>query len=99
MRIELYNKRIHYTVEFKSQVTVIRGSSGTGKTNMINMLSEYIDCGRMLGIGFKSDIFIDSIVVLDIKSDEYLYSLNYRNKLYFADEDVSFVKSKRFLQH
>ncbi len=39
--IEVYNKRVHYHLTIKRNITVIRGDSATGKTELLRMISDY----------------------------------------------------------
>lgn len=98
INIEIYNKRIHYNLEFKRSITLILGDSGTGKTTLVNMLESYIENNKLSGIHFKSNIDIDDIRVLKSRDENSIYSSKDSNKLYFADEFVSFVRSKRFMK-
>ena len=37
--IEIYNKRVHYHLTVKRNITVIQGDSATGKTELLRMIS------------------------------------------------------------
>ena len=39
--IEIYNKRVHYHLTVKRNITVIQGDSATGKTELLRMISDY----------------------------------------------------------
>ena len=36
--IEIYNKRVHYHLTVKRNITVIQGDSATGKTELLRMI-------------------------------------------------------------
>ena len=36
--IEIYNKRVHYHLTVKRNITVIQGDSATGKTELLRMM-------------------------------------------------------------
>lgn len=40
--IEIYNKRVHYHLTVKRNITVIQGDSATGKTELLRMISCYV---------------------------------------------------------
>ena len=48
--IEVYNKRVHYHLTIKRNITVIRGDSATGKTELLRMISDYENNGISSGI-------------------------------------------------
>ena len=43
--IEIYNKRVHYHLTVKRNITVIQGDSATGKTELLRMISDYENNG------------------------------------------------------
>lgn len=48
--IEIYNKRVHYHLTVKRNITVIQGDSATGKTELLRMISDYENNGISSGI-------------------------------------------------
>ena len=47
--IEIYNKRVHYHLTVKRNITVIQGDSATGKTELLRMISDYENNGICFG--------------------------------------------------
>ena len=46
--IEIHNKRVHYHLTVKRNITVIQGDSATGKTELLRMISDYENNGISL---------------------------------------------------
>ena len=42
-RIIVQNRRLHYALEIKRNITIIQGDSATGKTTLIDMLRQYMN--------------------------------------------------------
>lgn len=48
--IEIYSNKLKYEFDIKRNLTVIRGNSATGKSQLIRMLNEYSELGQDSGI-------------------------------------------------
>ena len=48
--------RLKYTFDISRNITVIQGDSATGKTTLIDLLSEYKRSGEGKGISVSSDV-------------------------------------------
>ena len=96
--INIRNKRIAYNLEFKRSITIIRGNSGTGKSTFIRMLKEYIDLGKLSNI--KVNTNISNFLVLSSEKDcDLVIDNNLQDYIFFADENISAVKSKYFVDY
>lgn len=90
--IEIYNRRVHYYLSVKRNLTVIQGNSATGKTELIRMLSDYENNGNSSGI---TEICEKRCVVIDNAFwKEKLRSLS--QCIIFIDEGASFLRSQEF---
>lgn len=49
-RIVVENKNIRYDFNINRNITIIKGDSATGKTTLIEMISDYYDNGESSGI-------------------------------------------------
>ena len=77
--IKIKNNRISYDIVLKRCITIIKGSSGTGKTNLINMLQLFIRKDINSGVSVSTNI--KTIRVLD-DSIDWRDELNkYRNSV------------------
>ena len=93
--LRIRNNRVSYDLYFNRCVTVIKGDSGTGKTNLISMLQFYIKSGKDSGIIVNTNI--RSIKVLDDSTD-WDYVLNkYKGSVFFADEETKYILTKEFV--
>ena len=96
--INIRNKRLAYNLEFKRSVTIIRGNSGIGKSMFIKMLKDYIDLGKVSNI--KVNTNISKLFVLSSNRDcETVVNDNLQDYIFFADENISDVKSKYFVDY
>lgn len=92
--IEVYNKRVHYYLTVKRNITVIQGNSATGKTELIRMLSDYENNGSSSGI---TEICEKRCVVIDNSFwKEKLASLS--QCIVFIDEGAAFLRSREFAE-
>ena len=91
-KIEIYDNRIHYVFEIKRNITVIQGDSGTGKTSLIRMFSDYERLGKSSGITLICD---KKCVVLN-SSDWKNFIQNSHDTIIFVDENQPFISSGEF---
>ena len=90
--IEIYNKRVHYHLTVKRNITVIQGDSATGKTELLRMISDYENNGISSGI---TEICEKRCVVIENASwKERLATL--QQCIIFIDEGALFLRSKEF---
>lgn len=93
--IRVHGKRLSYELEITRKVTVIKGDSGTGKTNLINAIEGFTAEGRKSGYSVYSDLRFktlnkDSRWSIDLEDPKY--------DLFFVDEGVRFIYTKAFQQ-
>lgn len=90
--IEIYNKRVHYHLTVKRNITVIQGDSATGKTELLRMISDYENNGISSGI---TKICEKRCVVIENASwKERLATL--QQCIIFIGEGAPFLRSKEF---
>ena len=90
--IEIYNKRVHYHLTVKRNITVIQGDSATGKTELLRMISDYENNGISSGI---TKICEKRCVVIENASwKERLATL--QQCIIFIDEGAPFLRNKEF---
>lgn len=93
-RLKIFSKRLEYDLLFTRNVTIIRGNSGTGKTTLCEILSEY------LREGDNSVYKVQCTCELDVLSGNWSTALLQisakKNCLLFVDEDANYLKSKEF---
>ena len=90
--IEIYNKRVHYHLNIKRNITIIQGNSATGKTELLRMISDYENNGISSGI---TQICEKKCVVLENASWKDRLAM-LRPCIVFIDEGASFLRSMEF---
>lgn len=90
--IEVYNKRVHYHLTIKRNITIIQGNSATGKTELLRMISDYENNGISSGVTIHCEK--KCVVVENASWKERLSSL--RQRIIFIDEGATFLRSKEF---
>ena len=91
-RILIQNKSIQYDFEIVRNITVIRGNSGSGKTALINMISQYERDGESSGINLSCDK--PCTVLTGLRWQENLAGIH--DSIVFIDEDDRFIISNDF---
>lgn len=87
--IKVWNKRISYEFELKRRITVIDGDSGTGKTTLVDLVSDAIN-----GRGAQLDCECACKVLTN--SDWKLILENTHNSIVFIDEGFRELRSDLF---
>lgn len=91
-RIIIQNKRIKYEFELRRNITVLRGDSATGKTNLIEMVREYADNGSTSSIELVCD---KSCYILEGSTWQGQLSVM-KDSIVFIDEGNPFVLTNEF---
>ncbi len=90
--IIVQNKRIHYELTIRRNITLIRGDSGTGKTTLVNMIEQASKKGASSGISVVCDRPCRAL-----REDDWDIILsNTHRHIIFLDEEGQFIKSKEF---
>ncbi len=86
--------RVKYSFNISRNITVIQGDSATGKTTLIDLLSDYKRRGEGQGITVSSDV---PCYVYTGDGIHWRYELDIiKNSLVFIDEDYAFIFTKEF---
>lgn len=92
--IEVSNNRVTFFLTVKRNITIIQGDSGTGKTTLIRLLSEYNRLGASSGVSVKCNKDCVALIPTDWK--HYIDSVS--DKIIFIDENNTFIRSKEFAE-
>ena len=85
---------LKYSFDIRRNITIIQGNSATGKTTLIELLSDYKRRGPGQGIMVSSDV---PVYVYTGDGENWKYELDgVKGSLVFIDEDYSFVFTKEF---
>lgn len=91
-RIVVKNNKLHYELEVKRNITIIKGNSATGKTKLVNMIRQFANFGISSGIEVVSDV---PCRVLE-GQDWQLILKNINGHILFIDEKNGFIRSEAF---
>lgn len=90
--IEIYSSKLKYEFDITRNLTVIRGDSATGKTQLIRMLSDYSELGADSGITLICER--ECVVLTGRRWKETLTMIH--DSIVFIDEGHEFVKQQAF---
>ena len=87
-RIKIWNNKVHYTLEIKRRITIIKGDSATGKTTLYDLVKSKT-ARRESNCKF---IYLE----MDFNLQSDLKALE--GYVVFIDEDTGLLYNKEFLQ-
>lgn len=93
-RIEIYNNKLHYQLEIKRNITIIQGNSATGKTTLINLVSEYARLGKGSGITLNCEK--ECLVLPYVRWQEFMKET--KDSIIFVEENMPFIRTKEFAE-
>ena len=90
--VKVSNRKVHFSFDITRNITVIRGDSATGKTTLINLLSEYENFGKQSGVTLVCDKRCRVLTEVDWE----IRLQNMKDSIIFIDEGNRFIKSTDF---
>ena len=93
--VSVTSRKSRYHLEIERKISVLKGNSGTGKSSLIRLISEYLEYGKQSGV----KVFVDSsatLAVLNNSSDWYEILSALHDTILFIDEDVRYLYSESF---
>ena len=90
--IELYNNKVHYHLNIKRNITVLRGDSASGKSELIRLLSAYNANPESSGITLISEKACSVLTEENWK----LFIESYKERIFFIDEGNTFLATEEF---
>ena len=91
-QIVLYNNKVHYRLTVERNLTILRGDSATGKSELIRLLTVYNGNPRSSGITLICE---KECTVLN-EGNWQLFLQTYCNRIFFIDEGNAFLRTKEF---
>lgn len=90
--VEVITRKIIYRITVERKITILRGDSATGKTDMIRaiLLSKRNDSP------YKVNCDVECVAINFENADMVKALDKYENSIVFIDEDVGFIKSHEF---
>ena len=90
--ITVSNAVVKYDFSIRRNITIIKGDSATGKTTLVELISEYYESGAESGIELNSDKTCRALSGRDWKI--ILSTIN--DSIVFIDEDNDFIPTDEF---
>lgn len=90
-RFTIYDSIIKYDLTVQRNMTFIRGNSGSGKSNLISMIEDYLTGTDISGISVETDCKFDVL-----NRGTWSNREQYNNYLLFVDEENVFLKTDDF---
>lgn len=90
--IVLYNNKVHYHLIINRNITILRGDSASGKSELIRLLSAYNGNPASSGI----TLICDRKCIVLTEGNWKLFSDSYTDSIFFIDEGNSFLRKKEF---
>lgn len=53
--INVWNRRVRYSLRVRRNITILTGDSGTGKSKMIKLIEDYDDSKELSGVHLECD--------------------------------------------
>ena len=92
--IEVSNREAKYKFDLYRNITIVRGKSGTGKTTLFDMISDYTRLSDKSGVNISSTKKCVALVDIDWRNQ-----LNgIRDSIVFIDEGSEYVRTKEFAE-
>lgn len=93
--ISITSRKVNYRLEIERKISVIKGNSGTGKSSIIRLISDYLEYGKQSGIRLSIDPSASFLVLTNGTDwDKVLSSVH--DTVLFIDEDVSYIYGENF---
>ena len=93
--ISITSRRTTYRLELERKISVLKGNSGTGKSSMIRLISEYLEYGKKSGIKLSVNSSASLGVLTNTSGWEGILP-SVHNTVLFIDEDVHYLYSESF---
>ena len=90
--IEVSNRKVKFKLDLIRNITMIRGESGTGKTTLYNMISDYTRLQESSGVNLSSEK--PCVALMDMDWQNQLS--NTRDSIVFIDEGAKYISSAEF---
>ena len=92
--IILYNNKVHYHLTVRRNITILRGDSASGKSELIRLLTGYNSHPASSGI----TLICDKKCSVLTEENWRLYTNSCTDHIFFIDDGNAFVKTKKFAE-
>ena len=90
--IVVYNNKLHYHLKINRNITILRGDSASGKSELIRLLSAHNGNPASSGIS----LICDRECLVLTEGHWRLLTGSYTDRIFFADEGNAFLRTKEF---
>ena len=90
--IVLYNNKVHYHLNIKRNITVLRGDSASGKSELLRLITLYNSNPESSGITLICEKQCNVLTEENWK----LFTETYSERIFFIDEGNTFLHTKEF---
>ena len=91
--IVLYNNKVHYRLTVKRNITILRGNSATGKSELIRLMTQYNNSPKSSGI----TLICEKECTVLTEANWQLFIQSYSDRIFFIDEGNTFLRQKAFV--
>lgn len=94
-KISIVSRHAEYRLELEKKISVIKGKSGTGKSSVIRLISDYLENGKDSGIKLTVSTSV-KLLVLTNSSEWEMILPSIHDTILFLDEDVRYLYKEAF---
>ena len=88
--ISITSRKATYHLELERKISLLKGNSGTGKSSLIRLISEYLEYGKQSGLKLSTDSNV-SLTVMTNSADWSEILSSAHDTVLFIDEDVRYL--------
>ena len=93
--ISITSRKATYHLELERKISLLKGNSGTGKSSLIRLISEYLEYGKQSGLKLSTDSNV-SLTVMTNSADWSEILSSAHDTVLFIDEDVHYLYDESF---
>lgn len=94
--VRVQNSFVRFDFEIERNISIIRGNSGTGKTTLVGMISDYQNEGAASGV--LLDCKVKCVAMIGQNNTWKDFLKNNRSCIVFIDEGEKYIRSKEFAE-
>lgn len=90
--VEVSNRDARFKFDLNRNITIVRGKSGTGKTTLFDMVSDFTRLGKSSGVNVSCDKQCVALIDTDWRNQ----LKNITDSIVFIDEGVEYLNTREF---
>ena len=92
--VEVSNRDAKYKFDLHRNITIVRGNSGTGKTTLFDMITDYTRLKKSSGVNISCEK--ECVSLIDTDWQHQLQNIS--DSIVFIDEGSEYLRSKKFAE-